>query len=184
MNEAQQQAWRDFQQLFIAAFDNPIARRRHQDEYAVEAREAFHRLRRLLEPNELSVPGLSEFLVRNGIPSTDTVAAAVGGIASTLMPNQNWAQEAVSNGMAVTDASTVQLIGDTEYFTGISNEFRERLLSKHTDAIDNGDHAIREVSANALLPEAAQVAIDGYMQAAGVDVDRMTHLIATDPKMK
>lgn len=154
MNEAQQQAWRDFEQLFIAAFDNPIARRRHQDEYTVEAREAFHRLRRLIQPHSAGVPAITDFLRTHGIPSTDTIAAAVGGIAATLMPNQNWAQEAVSNGTAATSADEVTLAGGAVgYTTGITEEDRldsVRLITRHAEDL----------------------------------ADRMTKLIVADPKMK
>lgn len=94
----------DFRKLFIAAFDNPIARRRYDDEYAVACREAFNELMRLAD-----TPPLSILLNTQG--SSDIVKEAIGGLAGLLMPNPNWLQDAQAAGLLATSPEDVARLG-------------------------------------------------------------------------
>lgn len=94
----------DFRKLFIAAFDNPIARRRYDDEYAVACRESFNELVRMME-----TPPLSILLNTQG--SSDIVKEAMGGLAGLLVPNSTWYENAKSAGMLASSPEEVERLG-------------------------------------------------------------------------
>jgi hypothetical protein len=94
----------DFRKLFIAAFDNPIARRRYDDEYANACREAFNDLMRMAD-----TPPLSILLNTQG--NSDIVKEAMGGLAGLLMPNANWYENAKAVGVLATSPEEVARLG-------------------------------------------------------------------------
>lgn len=104
MSESFVEKLQDFRKLFIAAFDNPIARRRYDDEYAIACREAFNDLMRMAD-----TPPLSILLNTQG--SVDIVKEAMGGLAGLLVPNATWYENAKAAGVLATTADDVARLG-------------------------------------------------------------------------
>ena len=108
--------WGEFRQLFIAAHDNPIARRRETTEYERECREAFHRLDEVMTHllTEKTVPLPAVFQGTGGMVALETL----GALASLVVPNRDWEQEAKATGHLV-DAR--DLPADAIAFSGLDD---------------------------------------------------------------
>lgn len=92
-----QETWKEFRELFIAAHHNPIARRRENDPYAIECREAFDRLDALFINQSTT---LSTTLPLSA-DQAEIAKLALGSIAGLIAPNQQWLQEGAASGHIV-----------------------------------------------------------------------------------